>query len=77
MRCRKLSVPPQSQLSKRAQAALAAARYHAEADPAAIHRLRVIAILVLLLAIAAMCTGAYGSLLAELFPARIRYSAVS
>ena len=61
----------------RAQAALAAAGYHAEADPAAIDRLRVIAILVLLLAIAAMCTGAYGSLLAELFPARIRYSAVS
>jgi hypothetical protein len=39
--------------------------------------LRVIGILVLLLCIAALATGSYGALLVELFPARIRYSAVS
>ncbi len=60
-----------------AQHALEAAGYRAQADPAAIDRPRVIGILVLLLFIAALCTGSYGALLVELFPARIRYSAVS
>jgi len=35
------------------------------------------AILVALLALAAACSGAYAALLAELFPARIRYTALS
>ena len=60
-----------------AQQALTAAGYRAQADPADIDRLRVIGILVLLLCIAALATGSYGALLVELFPARIRYSAVS
>jgi len=61
----------------RAGAALASAGYRSEADPAAIDRPLVVAILACLLAIAALCTGVYGSLLVELFPARIRYSALS
>jgi MFS family permease len=60
-----------------AQQALTAAGYRAQADPAHIDRLRVVGILVLLLCIAALATGSYGALLVELFPARIRYSAVS
>jgi len=59
------------------QAALAAAGYPEAADPAAIDRPRVVGILVLLLFIAALATGGYASLLVELFPARIRYSALS
>jgi hypothetical protein len=47
------------------------------ADPAAIDRPLVVAILSALLCIAAMCTGSYAGLLIELFPARIRYSALS
>jgi Sugar (and other) transporter len=47
------------------------------AERAAVDVPRVIAILVALLAIAAGTTGAYAALLAELFPARIRYTALS
>jgi len=60
-----------------AKEALAAAGYRAEADPARTSPVRVVAILVCLLAIGALCNGAYGVMLVELFPARIRYSAVS
>lgn len=60
-----------------AGAALAAAGYRATAEPGEINRPRVIAILVLLLALAAASSGAYASLLAEMFPARIRYTALS
>ena len=57
--------------------ALAEAGYRDKADPGEIRRLRVIAILVLLLAFAAASSGAYAGLLAEMFPARIRYTALS
>jgi len=60
----------------RAGAALAAAGY-AAADPARIDRVRVVAVLVALLALAALASGAYAALLVELFPARIRYTALS
>jgi MFS family permease len=60
-----------------AQAALAAAGYPEAADPAAVDRLRVVGILVLLLLLAALPLGSYAALLVELFPARIRYSALS
>src|SRR5262245_41572151 len=60
-----------------AKSALAEAGYPRSADPARIARLRVVAILVALLAPLALCSGAYGALLVELFPARFRYSAVS
>ncbi|MGH8131432.1 MAG: MFS transporter, partial [Steroidobacteraceae bacterium] len=61
----------------RAQTALDAAGYASAADPSAIDRPRVVAILVALLAITAMCLGCYSALLVELFPTRIRYSALS
>jgi MFS family permease len=60
-----------------AKAALAAAGYGSEADPMRTSPVRIVAILVGLLAIGALCSGAYGVLLVELFPARVRYSAVS
>jgi MFS family permease len=60
-----------------AKAALAAAGYRAEADPAQTSPVRIVAILVGLLAIGALCNGAYGVMLVELFAARFRYSAVS
>ena len=61
----------------KANSALAAAGYRSEADPGLIDRPRVIALLVVLLAFAAAASGAYAALLAEMFPARIRYTALS
>jgi MFS family permease len=60
-----------------ARRALEAAGHRGQADPARVDRPRVVAILVALLALAAACSGAYAALLAELFPARIRYTALS
>ncbi len=62
---------------RRARAALEAAGHGLPADPAGVDRLRVVAILVALLLITALVTGPYSALLSELFPARIRYTAVS
>jgi MFS family permease len=62
---------------RRARAALEAAGHGLAADTAAIDRPRVVAILVALLLITALVTGPYSALLAELFPARIRYTALS
>jgi MFS family permease len=62
---------------RRARAALAAAGHGLVADPAAVDRPRVVALLVALLFITALVTGPYSALLAELFPARIRYTALS
>ena len=61
----------------KAGAALDEAGYRAKADPAKINRPRVLAILVLLLAFAAAALGAYAALLAEMFPSRIRYTALA
>jgi MFS family permease len=61
----------------RVEAVLGDSGYAGQADPAAINRPRVVAILAALACIAAMCTGSYSGLLVELFPARIRYSALS
>ncbi len=61
----------------KAEKALAEAGYGAAADPRRIDRPRVVAILVGLLAFTAAAAGAYAAWLAELFPARIRYTAVS
>jgi MFS family permease len=62
---------------RRARAALEAAGHGQAADPAAVDRPRVVALLVALLLITALVTGPYSALLAELFPARIRYTALS
>lgn len=61
----------------RARQILAAAGYATVADPDRVDRARVIAILVALLALAALASGAYAALLVEMFPARIRYTALS
>jgi MFS family permease len=66
-----------AEFGKRARAALDAAGYGPAADPAAIRKPLVVAILVALLFITALVTGPYSALLAELFPARIRYTALS
>jgi MFS family permease len=61
----------------RVKAVLADVGYVSNADPAAINLPLVVAILVALLCIAAMGGGPISILLVELFPARIRYSALS
>jgi hypothetical protein len=66
-----------AEFEARARSALSAAGYPEAADPSAIDRPRVVAILVALLFITALVTGPYSALLAELFPARIRYTALS
>ncbi len=60
-----------------AKAALAAAGYPNEADPARIDKPRVIAILFLLVLYVTMVYGPIAALLVELFPTRIRYTAMS
>lgn len=59
------------------KAALAAAGYPQRADPAAIRTGQVIAILTFLVLLVTMVYGPIAALLVELFPARIRYTAMS
>lgn len=59
------------------QAALSRAGYPAAADPAAIDKVKVIAILCIFGVLATMVYGPLAALLVELFPARIRYSSLS
>jgi MFS family permease len=61
----------------RIDAALGAAGYPPRADPARIDRVRVFAILVLLMVPVAMVYGPLASMLVETFPARVRCSSVS
>ncbi|OWQ95289.1 MFS transporter [Sphingopyxis witflariensis] len=57
--------------------ATAAAGYPAKADPAAINKPLVVAILFYLVLLVTMVYGPIAALLVELFPSRIRYSAMS
>jgi MFS family permease len=57
--------------------ALADVGYPAKAEASAVNRPLVIAIIVLLMCITAMCYGPMAALLVELFPARIRYTSMS
>ncbi|WP_115367647.1 MFS transporter [Alteripontixanthobacter maritimus] len=57
--------------------ALAQAGYPERADPARIDRVAVVAILTVLVLLVTMAYGPIAALLVELFPARIRYSAMS
>jgi MFS family permease len=59
------------------KAALTAAGYPAKADPAAINTPVVIAILTFLVLLVTMVYGPIAALLVELFPTRIRYTAMS
>jgi hypothetical protein len=60
-----------------AKATLSAAGYPDKADPAAINKPMVVLILFLLVFYVTMVYGPIAALLVELFPARIRYSAMS
>jgi len=62
---------------KQLEAALAEAGYPAKADPAAIDKPLVIAILTVLVLFVTMVYGPIAALLVELFPSRIRYTAMS
>jgi MFS family permease len=62
---------------KQAKAGLVAAGYPDRADPAAINKPMVVLILFLLVSYVTMVYGPIAALLVELFPARIRYSAMS
>lgn len=57
--------------------ALAEAGYPKAADPARVNRLAIVAILILMTAVVAMVYGPVASYLVELFPPRIRYTALS
>ncbi|WP_375575753.1 MFS transporter [Paracidovorax oryzae] len=57
--------------------ALAQAGYPRAADPARVDRVRIIALLVLMTAVVAMVYGPVAAYLVELFPPRIRYTALS
>ncbi|QEH76946.1 MHS family MFS transporter [Sphingomonas sp. C8-2] len=60
-----------------AGAALQAAGYLASADPAAIDKVMVVAILTVLVLLVTMVYGPIAALLVELFPSRIRYTSMS
>ena len=60
-----------------AKASLAAAGYPDKADPASINKPMVVLILFVLVVYVTMVYGPIAALLVELFPARIRYSAMS
>ena len=62
---------------KQVKAALAAAGYPDKADPAAINKPMVVLLLFILVLYVTMVYGPIAALLVELFPARIRYSAMS
>lgn len=61
----------------RAKAALEAVGYPAKADPVAIDKVRVVAILFVLALYVTMVYGPIAALLVELFPTRIRYTSMS
>ncbi len=70
-------LPPTRNSQARLKAALTAASYPDKADPASIDTRRVVGILLLLMTFAAMLYGPMAAALVELFPTRIRYSALS
>jgi hypothetical protein len=57
--------------------ALAAAGYPAKADPARLSHAGVVLVLVALMVLVAMVYGPLGAALVEMFPTRIRYTAMS
>ncbi|MEO6256115.1 MAG: MFS transporter [Sphingomicrobium sp.] len=66
-----------SAFQRRAKAALDAVGYPAKADPAAINKPLVVAILFVLALYVTMVYGPIAALLVELFPTRIRYTSMS
>ena len=66
-----------AEFQARTQASLATVGYPTKADPAAIDRVQVVAILFLLALYVTMVYGPIAALLVELFPTRIRYTSMS
>jgi MFS family permease len=66
-----------SAFQKQVKGALAAAGYPDKADPAAVNKPMVVLILFILVLYVTMVYGPIAAMLVELFPARIRYSAMS
>ena len=66
-----------SEFELRLKAALTAAGYPARADPASVDMKRVISILLVFMTFATMLYGPLAASLVELFPTRIRYTALS
>jgi MFS family permease len=66
-----------TRFESKAQSLLASAGHGIAADPGAINRPLTIAILIALLAVSALCSAPINIMLAELFPGRIRYSALA
>jgi MFS family permease len=74
---RTIHVVPGSNIKEELSAALADAGYPAKADPAAIDKPLVVAILFILALYVTMVYGPIAALLVELFPTRIRYTSMS
>jgi MFS family permease len=74
---RRVEVGELATYGQRLGAAAAAAGYPAKADPAAIDKVKVVAILFLLALYVTMVYGPIAALLVELFPTRIRYTSMS
>ena len=74
---RTLAVGDLATYGKRLSAAVTEAGYPAKADPAAIDKFQVVAILFLLALYVTMVYGPIAALLVELFPTRIRYTSMS
>ncbi|WP_310469285.1 MFS transporter [Sphingomonas sp.] len=74
---RTIAVQSAEQFAPELKAALASAGYPEKADPARIDRVRVTAILFILVLYVTMVYGPIAALLVELFPTRIRYTAMS
>jgi MFS family permease len=69
--------PLRAGFETRLRDALAAAGYPASADPAEIDRVSMVGILLVLMVLATMLYGPLAATLVELFPTRIRYTALS
>jgi MFS family permease len=74
---RRIEVGDLDSYGKRLSAAVTEAGYPAKADPAAINRPLVVAILFVLALYVTMVYGPIAALLVELFPTRIRYTSMS
>ena len=72
-----ISVTDKASFDTALPAALDAAGYPARADPARLDKPRVVAILTALVLLVTMVYGPIAALLVELFPSRIRYTAMS
>lgn len=72
-----IEVKPGTDVTNQLKQALTAAGYPAKADPAAMNKPLIVALLFWLVLLVTMVYGPIAALLVEIFPARIRYTAMS